>query len=192
MNRLGFVARLLAGLGLASCQRETRGSSSTRNMMSSMGSGMMHGMDGMSSSARGKAELGQMMGSTDTADMQMYMAMFEQHREIRRSVEHLKNGVRTITESGDPRITALLQEHVAKMYQHVARGQEVRCMSDSLPTMFAHASHYRRRFTLTTHGVAVEETSEDPQVLDAIRRHAAEVTAFVREGMPAMMKGMMP
>lgn len=89
-------------------------------------------------------------------------------------------------------MTALLQAHVSKMYKHVDQGREVQCMSDSLPTMFRHASAYRRKLTLTARGVAVEETSDDPQVLGAIHRHAEEVSAFVREGMAAMMKGMMP
>jgi hypothetical protein len=39
--------------------------------------------------------------------------------------------------------------------------------------------------------VAVAETSDDPRVTAAIRSHAAEVTGFVDDGMPAMMAGMM-
>jgi hypothetical protein len=135
--------------------------------------------------------MGGMMGSADQADMQTYMEMFAHHQEIRRTVHQLKNGVRTVTESNDPRIASLLQGHVAEMYDHVAHEQEVRCMSDSLPTMFRNASRYQRKLTMTPHGVAVEETSNDPEVLAAIRRHADEVTAFVREGMSAMMRGMM-
>ena len=77
------------------------------------------------------------------------------------------------------------------MYRHVAEGNEVRCMSDSLPTMFRNASRYNRHLALTKAGVAVTETSEDPVALAAIRRHALEVTGFVRDGMPAMMHGMM-
>ena len=77
------------------------------------------------------------------------------------------------------------------MYRHVAEGNEVRCMSDSLPTMFRNASRYNRHLELTKAGVAVTETSEGPVVLAAIRRHALEVTGFVRDGMPAMMHGMM-
>jgi len=118
--------------------------------------------------------------------------MFQHHREIRRSVHQLKNGVRTVTESTNPRITDLLQTHVAKMYQHVAQGREVRCMSDSLPTMFRNASKYHRQDIMTPHVIAIEETTDDEQVLAAIRRHADEVTAFVREGMPGLMQGVMP
>lgn len=97
MNRFGFVTRLCAALGLASCQRPPQ-----------------HGMDGgmissMKSTTRDERHarhvfLGPrsrrvcaMMGSTDSFNMQGYMAMFQRHREIRRSVEQIENGVRTVT-----------------------------------------------------------------------------------------------
>jgi hypothetical protein len=36
-----------------------------------------------------------------------------------------------------------------------------------------------------------EETADDPALTQAIRAHAQEVTGFVREGIPPMMRGMM-
>ena len=45
--------------------------------------------------------------------------------------------------------------------------------------------------TLTQMGVSVTETSTDPAITRAIRAHADEVSGFVRDGMPAMMGGMM-
>lgn len=188
-TRFTFIGRLLALFGLGACQKHTQ-QSSMGGMMSSMG--MNQSMNGMMSSGRGRGEMTQMMGSADQADMRIYMDMFQHHQQIRRTVERLGNGVRTITESDNPHLTELLQSHVSKMYQHVGAGQEVRCMSGSLPTMFRNASRYQRRLSLTPHGVAVEETSDDLEVRAAIQRHADEVTGFVREGMPAMMQGMMP
>lgn len=58
--------------------------------------------------------------------------------------------------------------------------------------MFRSCLAISRRLKMAPHGVAVEETSGDPHVLDRVRRHAAEVTALVCEGMPAIVKGMMP
>jgi hypothetical protein len=124
-------------------------------------------------------------------DMSVYMEMFDRHTEIQRRVEQLSNGIRTTTESDNPRLAALLHEHVPNMWAKVNAGEEVRCMSNSLPTMFRNASKYRRRLDLTPRGVVVTETCDDPVVLAAIRRHADEVTGFVRGGMPAMMRGMM-
>ena len=44
---------------------------------------------------------------------------------------------------------------------------------------------------LRTKGVTVTETSNDTVLTRAIREHAQEVSRFVRDGMPAMMRGMM-
>ncbi len=64
-------------------------------------------------------------------------------------------------------------------------------MSASLPTLFRNSTSYRRELTLTAKGVVVTETASDPRITDAIREHAQEVSGFVRDGMPAMMRGMM-
>jgi hypothetical protein len=63
-------------------------------------------------------------------------------------------------------------------------------MSATLPTLFGNASSYHRQLTLTSNGVSVIETSEDPHLEQMIRAHAKEVTGFVQEGMPAEMRGM--
>ncbi len=128
-----------------------------------------------------------MMGTH--ADMSAYMELFDRHTEIRRRVEQIPGGVRTVTESDAPDLIAKLQTHVASMYDHLARGAEVTCMSQSLPTLFRNASSYRRQLTITRKGVAVTETSSNPKMTRAIREHAREVTGFVREGMAAMMQG---
>lgn len=134
---------------------------------------------------------GGMMGAATAADMSSYMDLFARHTEIRRTVEQVPGGVRTTTESEDPALGARLQAHVSNMYGHLQQGQEVQCMSDSLPLLFRNAGGYQRRLTLTARGVAVTETSSDPRLVQAIRAHAQEVSGFVQEGMPAMMRGMM-
>jgi hypothetical protein len=127
----------------------------------------------------------------DGADMNRYTEMFSRHSEITRVVEEIPGGVRTITESDSPDLVAQLQTHVSSMYSHVDQGAEVMCMSGSLPTLFRHAQGYRRELTFTPTGVMAEETADDPALTQAIRAHAQEVTGFVRDGMPPMMRGMM-
>jgi hypothetical protein len=61
-------------------------------------------------------------------------------------------------------------------------------MSSNLPALFQNASGYRRHLSLTAKGVVVTETSSDPRLANAIRGHAKEVSGFVRDGMPAMMR----
>ena len=134
---------------------------------------------------------GRMMGSATSADMSLYMDLFNRHAELRRAVEEIPGGVRTTTESDAPDLVAQLQAHVSSMYDHVNQSAEITCMSDSLPTLFRNASSYERQLALTSNGVTVTETSIDPAVTRAIRAHAKEVSGFVRDGMPAMMRGMM-
>jgi hypothetical protein len=131
------------------------------------------------------------MGGVSSTDMNRYMNMFMRHAELRRTVEDIPGGIRTTTESDSPDLVAELQAHVSSMYEHLAQGTEVSCMSASLPTMFHRAPDYERRITFTAKGVVAVETASDPELTQAIRAHAREVTGFVREGMPAMMRDMM-
>jgi hypothetical protein len=124
-------------------------------------------------------------------DMRRYAEMFNRHSEITRTVEEIPGGVRTTTQSNSPDLAAQLQAHVSSMYSHLDQGTEVMCMSDSLPTLFRNANGYRRQLTFTPTGVIAEETADDPALTQAIRAHAREVTGFVHDGMPAMMRGMM-
>ncbi len=133
---------------------------------------------------------GGMMGVSAT-DMSRYMEMFNRHTEITRTVEEIPGGIRTTTQSNSPDLAAQLQAHVSSMYSHVDQGAEVMCMSGSLPTLFRHSNGYRRQLTLTPTGVIAEETADDPDLVQAIRAHAGEVSGFVRDGMPPMMQGMM-
>jgi len=132
-----------------------------------------------------------MMGSATQADMSSYTKLFHRHTEIKRTVEEIDGGVRTTTESDAPELVAQLQAHVSSMYTHLNQRAEVTCMSSSLPTLFRNSTGYRRELTLTAKGVVVTETSSDPGLAKAIREHAQEVSGFVRDGMPAMMRGMM-
>jgi len=125
------------------------------------------------------------------ADMRLYMEMFARHDEISRVVEEIPGGVRTTTQSDAPVLAAKLKSHVSSMYSHLDQSVEVSCMSQSLPTLFRNAGGYRRTLTLTPTGVVAEETADDPNLTQAIRAHAVEVTGFVDEGMPAMMQQMM-
>jgi hypothetical protein len=131
------------------------------------------------------------MSGVSGTDMSRYMNMFMRHGELRRSVEDIPGGIRTTTESDSPDLVAELQAHVSSMYSHLEQGTEVTCMSASLPTLFGRAPDYQRQISITAKGIVAVETASDPAVTQAIRAHAREVTGFVVEGMPAMMRGMM-
>src|SRR5438105_689601 len=61
---------------------------------------------------------GGMMGDATAADMRTYTDLFARHTEIRRTVQEIPGGVRTITESDASELVAQLQAHVASMYDH--------------------------------------------------------------------------
>jgi hypothetical protein len=164
---LGYAVRSILGAPLADVKPNRLSNIATSQMM---GTGMM-GVSGM--------------------EMSTYMEMFNRHTELRRTVEDIPGGVRTTTESDSPDLVAQLQGHVSAMYSHLNRGAEVSCMSQSLPTLFRRAPDYQRQLTFTAKGVVAEETSGDPDMTQAIRAHAREVSGFVNDGMPAMMKPMM-
>jgi hypothetical protein len=134
-----------------------------------------------------------MMGNSpaDRHDMDTVMSLFANHEKIRRTVDLLPNGVRTTTESDDPKVTALLHAHVAAMYQRLDVGKPFTMMSPTLPVMFRNAKSYTRNLEVTPKGVVVIETAANPSMTQIIREHAREVTGFVRDGMSAMMRGMM-
>ena len=132
-----------------------------------------------------------MMGSATAADMSTYRDLFSRHARIRRTVKEIPGGVRTTTESDDPALVVQLQTHVSAMYRHLDQGREITCMSSTLPTLFCSSTGYRRQLTLTPTGVSVVETSSDPRLVQTIRDHAREISGFVKNGMPAMMRGMM-
>src|SRR5256712_10438226 len=132
-----------------------------------------------------------MRASPPKAERSIYRKIYTRHTEIKRTVEEVDGGVRTTTESDAPQLVAQLQTHVSSMYTHLNQRAEVTCMSSSLPTLFRNSTGYRRELTLTAKGVVVTETSSDPGLAKAIREHAQEVSGFVRDGMPAMMRGMM-
>jgi len=141
----------------------------------------------------GGHDMGGMMSRDNMmGPMRTGMELFSRHTEIRRSVTELPDGVRAVTESDDPQTAALIQAHVSEMYQRLDQNRAFPYpMSRSVRAMFAHSTSYRRKLEATSKGVTVTETATDPAMVAVIRDHAREITGFVHDGMPAMMRGMM-
>ncbi|MGH7706872.1 MAG: hypothetical protein ACREM6_02910 [Vulcanimicrobiaceae bacterium] len=179
MHRRPFLHWLVAGfvapVGYLASRIRAGVAAPTQSMM---GHGMM--CDDMMSR-------GNMQGPMRTG-----MELFARHVKVKRTVTDIPGGVHAVSESDDPRTAALLQEHVATMYARLDADHPFPYpMSRSVPAMFENSTRYHRRLTMLANGVAVSETSDDPEMVDIIRAHAREITGFVQEGMPAMMQGMM-
>ena len=131
-----------------------------------------------------------MMGG-NREDMQIVHQLFANHDQIRRTVEEIPGGVRTLTESDDPQITALIQAHVQSMHQRVAEGRWFAMMSRTLPIMFRNADRYQRQNENTSKGITVTKTSNDSDLTNVLREHSREISNYVARGMPCMGGGMM-
>lgn len=190
-TRRAVLAALAGGAGMLGAGYALRGTGAVAGLSATLSGEGPRAPDSADRAAGGGMMGSGTMESAHRADMSTYMEMFDRHTEITRTVQEIPGGVRTTTESAAEDLAAQLQEHVSSMYTHLGKGEEVRCMSQSLPTLFRRADSYQRRFILTSRGVTVEETSADPAITDAIRAHAREVSGFVTEGMPAMMSSMM-
>jgi len=122
------------------------------------------------------------------ADMQGIHALFAERAKITRTVTPRADGVETLTESDDPAVVRLIQQHVAAMYVRVENARPIHQRDPLFREVFAHAAKIVMQQTATARGVRVIETSADPYVARLIQAHAEVVSAFLANGPAEMMK----
>ncbi len=161
-----------------------------------MQSGMMrHGMQHatMNGGMQHGGPMAGAMHSSDAAfqaDMQLVHEMLAGHDKIKRSVENLPDGIRTVTESEDPQVAQALKAHVASMEQRLKDGRIFNLFSPTLPVLFDNKDKIKTTVETTQKGSIVTQTSADAKVVAALQAHAVEVSELARDGMAAMMRGM--
>ena len=158
---------------------------------SEQGPPFIHNMPGGMMQGMGPAMMGH---DADTrAQMAAIHELFVNHDRITRTVTNLPDGIRTVTESDDPRIAQLLKDHVASMRQRVDTGNDpgLPIESEALHAIFRNYDKIETKVETTEKGVVVVQTSTDPATVAALQQHASEVTDFVKEGMAAMRTAMM-
>jgi hypothetical protein len=131
--------------------------------------------------------------SAAAAQMSVIRELMLRHELIKRSVTNLDNGVRTVTESDDARLSGLIRKHTIEMTARVAAGDDptLPMESTALRTIFRNRDRIRTRVDTSAAGIVVEQTSDDSLTVAALQQHAAEVSALAREGMAAMRDAMM-
>lgn len=127
-------------------------------------------------------------GDPHMRDMQTIHSLFDQHKNITRSVRKIDGGIEAVTESSDPKTAAMIQEHTWAMKNRLEKGQPVRMWDPLFRELFTHAAKIAMKVTNTPKGVKVEETSTDPDVARLIQSHAEGVSEFIREGHKVMHK----
>ena len=136
----------------------------------------------------GDRHRGMMGGGHHAGIMTGVHEMFVGHDQLTRSVTLLSDGIRTVTESADPRLAQLIKEHVTISNTQVTRGVDpgLPMESDALHAIFKYHAEIRTTMETTPAGIVVTQTSSNPVAVAALQQHAAEVTTFVKEGMAAM------
>ena len=122
------------------------------------------------------------------ADMGLVHDMLTNHEGIKRTVTNLPNGIRTVTESGDPKLAQTIKAHVASMEQRLKEGRVFNLFSPTIPVLFENKDKIKTTVQATEKGSALVQTSDDPKVVTALQAHAVEVSELARDGMAAMMR----
>lgn len=168
------------GGGRGAAQHDHAGAGHGPMMGQGMGGGMGSGPVGMLTT----------QDANSATDMGLVMNLVHNNTKIRRSVTRLPDGIKTVTESDDPRIAQDIKAHVASMSGRLKDGKEFNIFSTTLPVIFDNAKNIKSVVEMTDKGAIVTRTSADAKVVVALQAHAAEVTELVQEGPTAFHRGL--
>lgn len=160
-------------------------------MQQIMPGGHMHGADGTGHDMVNMPGLrGLDASAEESAELQF---MFMNFPGLSREVEVLDNGIRTYTWSDDPALAAVLVSHVAGMTTRVDEGRDpkVFIQSPTLDILFERRDTISTEIETTDSGIWVTQTSDDPEVVAALQKHAGEVSDMAARGMQAVHEMMM-
>jgi hypothetical protein len=184
MRNLLYAVAGIASLAGAGAFVVTASSHEGGRSMSRTGAGHGHAGHGM---------MGGRFDPATAADVDLIHELLDNHDLIRRTVEKLPDGIRTVTESDDPRVAQYIKDHVQRMGQRVRAGQEMGLPMESpaLLAIYKYRDRIATRAEVTDKGVTVVQTSSDPAAVAVLQEHAAEVSELVRGGMRALHTAMM-
>jgi len=217
-ERLHLTAVLLAITAFAATSQANQTSQSYDQMHAKHHSGKNHhkhnqsghGQSGHGQSGHGQSGHGQGGGMSqhqhdevnmpglngiDTTEVEVddLKRIFRNHTKIERRVENLANGIRTVTETGDETLRESIVNHVALMVTRLEedRNPQVMIQSPTLDRLFAFYDEVETEIELTDRGVAVLQTSANPEVVALLQKHAGEVSDMAERGMQAVHERMM-
>ena len=136
-----------------------------------------------------------MLNGKDTSALEVdeLKALFMNHEKLKRSVELLPNGIKTITETDDAELAAFLIGHAAGMIARVSEGRNphIPIQSDTLQPLFEGGQNIVTEIETTPKGIIVIQTSDDLSLVKALQTHAQEVSDLAARGMEAVHEQMM-
>lgn len=187
-NRLIATAGALtlvatAAFTIAASSHE-RGQAPGHKSMHRMGAGHDHAHHGM---------VGAKFDAATAGDVDLIHELLDNHDLIRRTVENLPDGIRTVTESDDSRVAKYIKDHVERMGQRVRAGQEMGLPMESpaLLAIYRNRDKIKTKVETTEKGAIVVQTSSDPATVAVLQKHASEVSELVGGGMRALHTAMM-
>lgn len=155
------------------------------------GNGHMHGANG---TGHDEVNMPGLRGANATPEESAELAtMFRNFETITREVTNLPNGIRTMTRSSDPEVMDQMVSHVTGMINRVEAKDDPRILiqSPTLDIFFAKGDQIETEITTTDDGIEVIQTSENPELVAALQKHAAEVSDMADRGMQAVHEMMM-
>ncbi len=161
-----------------------------REDMRGAGGAHGHGADG---TGHDEVNMPGLRGRDATPEENAELAtMFRNFPDIYREVTNLPNGIRTVTWSNDPELMDVVTSHVVGMIGRVEDGRdpEVIIQSPTLDILFERRDRIETVIETTRDGIVVIQTSDDPEVVEALHTHAAEVSDMVDRGMAAVHDAM--
>ena len=119
--------------------------------------------------------------------------LFNNFDTITRKVENLPNGIRTVTRSSDADVMDALVNHSVGMIDRVGQLDDPKILiqSPTLYIFFLQGEDIVSEVSIEDEGLIVVQTSENPQIVEALQVHAAEVSAMADRGMQAVHEMMM-
>lgn len=126
-------------------------------------------------------------------ESQELAVMFRNFQDIDRTVENLPNGIKTITTSKNAHAFQALVNHVTGMINRVEekRDPKIFIQSPTLDIFFERSEAITTEIEVTEDSVIVTQTSDDPELVEAMHKHAHEVSRMVEHGMRAVHEMMM-
>ncbi|PFG64991.1 hypothetical protein AXZ77_3639 [Thioclava sp. ES.031] len=153
--------------------------------------GHMHGADG---TGHDEVTMPGLRGLNATPQESAELAvLFRNFPTLSREVDTLPNGIRTVTRSSNPVVMESLINHVTGMIARVEAKDDpqIFIQSPTLDIFFARAEGITTDIDMGEDGIIVTQTSEDPELVAALHKHAGEVSDMAARGMQAVHEMMM-
>lgn len=112
--------------------------------------------------------------------------LFENHKEIRRTVEMTADGYKARTVSDNREIAKTIQKHVKEMRERLGAGMMIRRWDPAFAELVEHYGDIEHEFKDVDGGVEVVARGKTPDAVKVVQNHARIVSGFAEKGTEQM------